>query len=161
MTTPSAEFSDIDMSADAKAVRLTAEMLGGAAILEARCFSQPWSEKSLELLLGERGVGFAVLFEGRVAAYGGMITVLDEGQITNIAVAPEYRRRGLGREILRALENHALKNGISLLSLEVRASNAAARSLYASQGWSEVGVRKNFYKLPAEDAVIMTKEFKG
>lgn len=148
------------MSADAKAVRLTAQMLGGAAGLEARCFAEPWSEKSLELLLGERGVGFAVLVEGEVAAYGGMITVLDEGQITNIAVAPEHRRKGLGREILHALENYASRNGISFMSLEVRASNAAARSLYTSQGWNEVGLRKNFYKLPAEDAVVMTKELK-
>ena len=148
------------MSADAKAVRLTAQMLGGAADLEARCFAEPWSEKSLELLLGERGVGFAVLVEGEVAAYGGMITVLDEGQITNIAVAPEHRRKGLGREILHALENYASRNGISFMSLEVRASNAAARSLYTSQGWNEVGLRKNFYKLPAEDAVVMTKELK-
>lgn len=142
------------------AVRLSAEMLGGVASLEERCFAEPWSEESLKLLLGERGVGFAILVDGEVAAYGGMVTVLDEGQITNIAVAPEYRRRGFGRDIMRALEGYALENGIVFLSLEVRESNAAARALYLSEGWDEAGLRKNFYKLPAENAVIMTKALK-
>ena len=142
------------------AVRLSAEMLGGVASLEARCFAEPWGEESLQMLLGERGVGFAILVDGEVAAYGGMVTVLDEGQITNIAVAPEYRRRGFGRDIMRALEGYSLENGIVFLSLEVRESNAAARALYLSEGWSEAGLRKNFYKLPAENAVIMTKALK-
>ena len=142
------------------AVRLSAEMLGGVASLEARCFAEPWCEESLQLLLDERGVGFAILVDGEVAAYGGMVTVLDEGQITNIAVAPEHRRRGFGRDIMHALEKYAIENGIVFLSLEVRESNAAARALYLSEGWSEAGLRKNFYKLPAENAVIMTKALK-
>ncbi len=149
------------MELNVRAVRLTAEMLPEVAALEAVCFREPWSEKSLELLLGERGVGFAILLEGEVAAYGGMMTVLDEGQITNIAVAPKHRRKGLGREILRALESYAEENGIILLSLEVRASNGAARGLYSAAGWSEAGIRKNFYRLPAEDAVIMTKALRN
>ena len=141
----------------ASVLRLNAELLVGVAALESECFREPWSEKSLELLLGERGVGFAVVLEGEVVAYGGMMTVLDEGQITNIAVSKKHRRRGFARAILSALEAYALDNGISMLSLEVRESNTAARSLYIGEGWSEVGLRKNFYKLPTEDAIIMTK----
>ena len=139
------------------AVRLSADMLGSVASLEAECFAEPWSEKSLELLLGERGVGFAVMLDGAAIAYGGMLCVLDEGQITNIAVSREHRRKGLARLILLSLEEYALQNGIEFLSLEVRESNIAARSLYCGNGWSEVGVRKNFYRLPTEDAIIMTK----
>ena len=139
------------------AVRLSADMLGSVASLEAECFAEPWSEKSLELLLGERGVGFAVMLDGAAIAYGGMLCVLDEGQITNIAVSREHRRKGLARLILLSLEEYAQQNGIEILSLEVRESNIAARSLYRSDGWSEVGVRKNFYRLPTEDAIIMTK----
>ncbi len=143
-----------------RVLKLSADMLSGAAALEALCFAEPWSAKSLEILLGERGVGFAVLLDGEVVAYGGMLTVLDEGQITNIAVSPSHRRKGFGRAILDALEEYALQNGIAFLSLEVRSSNMAARSLYSSCGWIEAGLRKNFYKFPAEDAVIMTKALK-
>jgi ribosomal-protein-alanine N-acetyltransferase len=143
-----------------KAVRLSADMLKGAALLEAECFGEPWSEKSLELLLGERGVGFAVLLNGEVVAYGGMLTVLDEGQITNIAVSSAHRRKGYASAVLASLEEYAEHNGIALLSLEVRESNLAARSLYTREGWSEVGRRRNFYKLPTEDAIIMTKALK-
>lgn len=138
-------------------VRLSADRLPEVAALEAECFAQPWSEDSLKLLLGERGVGFAALVDGALAAYGGMLTVLDEGQITNIAVRAEFRRMGIGKRIMAALEEYAADNGIVFLSLEVRESNAPARALYASCGWSEEGIRKNFYKLPTENAVIMTK----
>ncbi len=144
---------------NAEIKRLSKELLSGVAELEALCFSEPWSEKSLELLLGNNAVGFAaVLPDGSVAAYGGMITVLDEGQITNIATAVEFRRQGLGRRIMDALESYASENGIVYLSLEVRESNLAARSLYSSLGWEEKGIRKNFYKLPTEDAVVMVKK---
>ena len=138
--------------------RLTGEMLSGTASLEALCFAEPWSENSLSMLTRGGGVGFAVLDGGRVVAYGGMLTVLDEGQITNIATHPDYRRKGLAREIMRALEGYAKKSGIALLTLEVRRSNSAAISLYCSMGWSECGVRKNFYRFPSEDAILMEKK---
>lgn len=145
------------MDGQISVLRLNSDMLSEVAELEAECFSEAWSKSSLELLLSDRGVGFAALIDGRVAGYGGMITVLDEGQITNIAVSEKYRRCGLGRMILNALESYAEQNGITLLSLEVRESNSAARSLYLKSGWGEEGIRKNFYRLPAENAVIMTK----
>lgn len=138
-------------------VRVTDDLLAAVALLERECFSLPWSEQSLALFVGESGVAFAIELDGKVVAYGGMLTVLDEGQIQNIAVSLPYRRRGLGRMIMDALEKHARQNGIVQLSLEVRESNTAARALYASCGWSEVGIRKNFYSAPRESAVVMIK----
>ena len=132
-------------------------MLADIASLERECFAEPWSETSLGLLLGERAVGFAAFVDGRLAAYAGMTHVLDEGQITNIATYPEFRRQGLGKMLLLALDEFSTDNGISFLSLEVRESNLAARALYASCGWVDAGVRKNFYRFPTENALIMTK----
>ena len=137
--------------------RITEDMLAEVAKLERTCFSEPWSEQSLRLLIGERAVGFAAFVDGRLAAYAGMLCVLDEGQITNIATYPEFRRQGLARMLLDAIDEYSYENGIAFLSLEVRDSNTAARTLYASCSWREAGARKNFYKLPTEDAVIMTK----
>ena len=74
-------------------VRLSEDMLSSVAQIEAECFAEPWGESSLRLLLGEQGVAFVAIASGRVVAYGGMMTVLDEGQITNIAVLSDFRRR--------------------------------------------------------------------
>ena len=137
--------------------RITEDMLADVAELERACFSEPWSEQSLRLLTEDRAVGFAAFVDGRLAAYAGMLCVLDEGQITNIATYAEFRRRGLARMLLEEIDSYSAEHGISFLSLEVRASNTAARTLYASCSWRDAGVRKNFYKLPTEDAVIMTK----
>lgn len=138
-------------------VRLSEDMLSSVAQIEAECFAEPWGESSLRLLLGEQGVAFVAIASGRVVAYGGMMTVLDEGQITNIAVLSDFRRMGIGRRIMDTLEGFALEHGISMLSLEVRESNLAARKLYVSCGWREEGIRKNFYRHPCENAVVMTK----
>ena len=144
-------------------VRMTAsaEHLQGAAAVETACFAQPWSESSLELLTKEGiGVGFVCLADGRVAAYGGMICAVDEGQITNIAVLPDYRRRGMGDALVRALLRYAKDEKLATVTLEVRASNVAAISLYRRHGFSEVGRRKAFYSKPTEDALILTVNVK-
>ena len=139
--------------------RVAADMLSELAALERECFAEPWSETSLGLLVGERAVGFAAFVDGRLAAYAGMTHVLDEGQITNIATYPEFRRRGLAKMLLLALDEFSKDNGIAFLSLEVRESNSAAKALYASCGWVDAGLRRNFYRFPTENAVIMTKTF--
>ena len=126
------------------------------ADIESRCFSEPWSEKSLLLLTDGRGIGFVALVDGSVVGYGGMMTVLDEGQITNIAILPAFRRLGLGRALVQALQKYAKSNSFSLLALEVRESNIPAISLYESCGWENQGIRKGFYRFPSEAAVIMT-----
>ena len=92
-------------------VRLTPALLEGCHEIEKLCFRNPWSVESLKLLTGGIGTGYAVLDNhGNVAAYGGMLYTVDEGQITNIGVRPEYRRLGFGRAIVRALLADAWQN---------------------------------------------------
>ena len=137
--------------------RATEDTLGEIAELERLCFSCPWSKKSLELLCADKNVGFVAqdISSAEVVAYGGMISVLDEGQITNIATHPDFRRRGLGIKILSSLIDYAKENGILSVSLEVRQSNFAAIELYKKLGFTEAGIRKNFYTSPKEDGIVM------
>ena len=144
--------------ADIKIKRITEPMLCEIADIERICFcSAAWSKKSLEILLSFQAVGFAAFIGDRLIGYVGMMTVLDEGQITNVAVLPEFRRMGVARALLEELERFAVSVGIVFLSLEVRRSNEAARSLYSSNGWIVAGERRGFYSAPIEDAVVMTK----
>ncbi len=131
--------------------------ISGAAHLERLCFGSPWSEQSLALLTGTQAFGIAVCENDTVIAYGGMLCVLDEGQITNIATHPEQRRCGYARTALEELCREAQKRGIKNIFLEVRCSNAAAISLYESCGFKCTGVRKGFYSNPREDARLMQK----
>ncbi len=138
---------------------LSAEDLPALAEMERLCFSEPWSEKALSILLSPENVGVVALDGERVVAYGGMTTVLDEGSVTNVATHPDYRRRGLGREIVGALQKAAAFRGLVSVFLEARVSNEAARRLYEKMGFSVIGVRKGFYRHPAEDGLAM--EWKG
>ncbi len=139
-------------------VRLSEEHLLAVAAIEKACFSEPWSESALRLLLGDTALGFVALTEdGKVAAYVGMMTVADEGQITNVATHPSYRRMGYGAAALDGLLSFAAQSKIKEIFLEVRRSNVAARALYATRGFECVGERKGFYRFPTEDAVIMKK----
>ncbi len=138
---------------------MSAEHIPLVAAIERECFALPWNEESLGLFLGEGGFCMVAVDEqGRVQGYAGMLTVLDEGQIANVAVTASARRQGLGRSLICALEREAKERDICMLSLEVRGSNGAARSLYLSQGWEEVGVRKSFYSSPREDGIVMIKQ---
>ena len=139
--------------------RLTSDIFFEVADLEGLCFSLPWSEKALEMLVSGKNVGF-VAIDGdtdRVAAYGGMLVVLDEGQITNIATHPEYRRRGLGERVVSALVDHAKEEELDIISLEVRESNTVAIALYEKLGFLQAGIRKNFYTSPRENGIVMIK----
>ena len=136
--------------------KFTEKTLDGVAELEKLCFSQPWSKNSLELLTKEGiGVGMVCSSDGKVCAYGGMIVAVDEGQITNIATHPDYRRRGYGRAIVESLQKYAKNNGLDSISLEVRESNKAAIDLYTRLGFKVEGKRKDFYTKPTEAALIM------
>ena len=160
MTTPSPASLDIDgVMMERKRIypeRLTEKTLDGVAELEKLCFSQPWSRSSLELLTKEGiGVGMVCSADGNVCAYGGMIVAVDEGQITNIATHPDYRRRGYGRAVVESLIKYAKNNGLDSISLEVRESNKAAIELYSRLGFKVEGKRKDFYTKPTESALIM------
>ncbi len=141
--------------------RVTKSHLEDIARLEELCFASPWSEKSLELLLNDGiGVGMACRKDGKVCAYGGMLCAVDEGQITNIATHPDYRRQGYGRAIVEALIKYAKNNNLASISLEVRESNAAAIKLYSNLGFKVEGKRRDFYTKPTEAALVMIYRFK-
>ena len=141
-----------------KIKRIEKNEIHGVAELEKLCFCCPWSEEALALLLGDNAVGFCAVDEAEnVLAYGGMMCVLDEGEITNIATHPSARRMGLGRAVVSALLDYGASCGLVSFSLEVRESNSAAIALYEGLGFEAVGIRKNFYAKPTENAVIMIK----
>jgi len=104
------------------------------------------SENVLALTAQENGVtvGYAMAF-----ASG------DEADIVNLAVMPEYRRRGIGRALLQMLLWHLRQAGVKSSFLEVRSSNEKAKELYISEGFSEIGVRRNYYNKPKENALVM------
>ena len=141
--------------------RLTAETIPGAAELEKLCFADPWSAKSLELLTHEGiGVGMVCRKDGIVCAYGGMLVAVDEGQITNIATHPDFRRMGYGRAVVESLIKYAKNNRLESISLEVRESNKAAIALYSDLGFKVEGKRKDFYTKPTEAALVMVLRIK-
>ena len=91
-----------------------------------------------------------------MAGYAGLQTVLDEGSITNVAVLPEFRRRGAARALLEELLARGKAMDLAFLTLEVRASNAPAIALYTGLGFQEVGRRRGYYEAPREDALLFT-----
>ena len=145
-----------------KIVPMTADHLEELEKLERICFSRPWSRKMLAEELENQCAAFLVAEDsvsGRVLGYAGLMVVADEGYITNVAVFPEYRRQGIAAQILQVFLQFAAANHLAFLTLEVRPSNAAAIALYQGFGVEEVGRRKNYYDLPKEDALILTKYF--
>lgn len=135
---------------------MTAADLPAVAALEQAVFQSPWSQRSLSLLCSESGFGAVVSDDaGNALAYGGMLTVLDEGQITNIATHPRYRRQGYAARVLKRLLAEARARALTTVSLEVRESNVAAIALYTGFGFDIVGKRNHFYTNPREHALVM------
>lgn len=127
--------------------------------LEKKCFSVPWSEESIRAMFSEKGYwNLKARDDGSLVGYIGMKAVLDEADITNVAVDPDRRRQGIGKMLLRGLLAKAGELGIRRIFLEVRVSNTAARALYEQAGFRTVDVRKNYYEKPKEDAYIMVWE---
>lgn len=140
-------------------VSLKPEHVSQISTLERVCFSEPWSEESI-LDAFKNGTKFFVAEEnGKVLGYVGISCILDEGYITNVAVFPKERGRGIGTALLKRLFALASDISLSFISLEVRESNLAAISLYEKLGFKVEGKRKNFYREPQEDGLIMTKRF--
>ena len=141
-------------------VPMTADHLDALEQLERTCFSRPWSRKMLAEELDNECAAFLVAEDaatGQVIGYAGLLVAADEGYITNVAVFPEYRRSGVAAKLIEVFENFARGNRLAFLTLEVRPSNAAAIALYRRFGFQEVGRRKNYYDLPKEDALILTR----
>lgn len=130
--------------------------------LEKLCFSLPWSRQALISQLPDDMHMFiaAIGDNGQVLGYVGMMYVLDEGYISNVAVSPEHRRLGIADALINALIDRANEKDLSFVTLEVRKSNVPAIELYIKNGFSEVGLRKNYYTKPTEDAILMTRFLK-
>ena len=124
--------------------------------IERACFSDPWT---LPILQSQLAHVFIAALEGEtVVGYAGLTHVLDEGSVTNVAVAPEWRRQGVADALLLELERRARTLALAFLTLEVRSGNAPAIALYEKHGYKVVGRRKNYYEKPVEDALLMTLE---
>ena len=132
------------------------------ARLEAQCFSDPWSEKSVASEL-ENPLSLWLVAEenGQVFGYVGSQTVLDESDMMNVAVDPGFRRQGIARALIETLIAELAKMGSRCLRLEVRVSNENARALYERMGFLKLGLRKNYYHNPKEDALILGKEWEN
>lgn len=137
---------------------MKSEHISEIAEIESRCFSMPWTEKSLSDELENENAHFlAAVFDGKVIGYVGVIEICGEADITNVAVLPEYRRCGIGEMLMKEAENGAVLRKCDSITLEVRVSNTAAISLYNKSGYKQAGIRKGFYEKPKEDALLMTK----
>ena len=120
------------------------------------CFTVPWSLEALENEVHNSVANYQVAeVDGKIIGYGGLWCVLDEGEITNIAVSKEYREQGVGKAILNALIQVALQKNLVMIHLEVRSGNIVAQNLYKCLGFKKIAIRKDYYQKPIEDAVIM------
>lgn len=130
------------------------------AELEKLCFNDPWSEKSIASELNNRLSCWLVALDGdSVVGYVGSQTVLGETDMMNIAVHPDYRKQGVATDLIQSLIDALSKQGSHSLMLEVRQTNEPAKRLYESLGFETVGIRKNYYRNPREDALILRKEW--
>ena len=130
------------------------------AELEKLCFSMPWSEKAFRSELSNPlSLWLVAEDHGVVAGYVGSQTVLGETDMMNVAVHPDYRRSGIGRQLVNELVLRLKEQGSHILVLEVRVSNEAAISLYEQLGFECIGRRPNYYSNPKEDAYILRKEW--
>ena len=129
--------------------------------LERACFSVPWTADQILSQLKDKTHEFlaALDSEGKVLGYVGMMTVLDEGYIANVAVDPACRRQGIADRLIERLTGIAAARKLSFVTLEVRAGNRPAIALYEKHGFVPVGLRRNYYAQPKEDALLMTKTF--
>ena len=146
------------MKPEIRIVPMGPEHIPALARLERLCFSVPWSEAGLsEELLNPAAVFSVAVQEEEILGYAGMHHLFDEGNIINIAVFPEHRRKGVASDLLFSLVRYGIDNSLARLTLEVRPSNAGAVALYESFGFEPVGRRRNFYSRPAEEGLVMVK----
>jgi ribosomal-protein-alanine N-acetyltransferase len=126
--------------------------------IEERVYPKPWTAGvfNSEIDLARRNERHYVvgLLETEVVAYGGLMFAVDEAHITNIAVDPEFQRRGFARRVLLELANVAIDRGFTALTLEVRVSNTAAQAMYRRFGFAPAGIRQRYYE-NTEDALVM------
>ena len=141
---------------------MAAAHIAALAELEQLCFSEPWSADALrQELTNPCARFFTALCGGVPVGYIGCLVAAGEGDITNVAVHPDFRRRGIAGQLIDRLTEEVRREGIAQIHLEVRASNTAAMALYEGRGFCPVGRRPRFYRRPTEDAVLYTLIIKG
>lgn len=130
------------------------------AEIEQQVFSMPWSEKGiLDFLDNTYSRFFVSEKDDEITGYIGSYIVADEMDITNIAVKNQYQRMGIGRMLMEKVMEEARNENCSFINLEVRESNNNAMGLYEKMGFKRVGIRKNFYSRPTENAIFYRYEF--
>lgn len=131
--------------------------------IEKLSFTTPWSKQAFfsELLENDRAYYLAAKVNDRTVGYIGVWIIAGEGHITNVAVHPDYRGRGIGTQLLLAIEKLSLLKGATRMTLEVRPSNTVAKTLYQKLGYAVAGVRPRYYRDNNEDALIMWKDISG
>lgn len=138
---------------------LCAEDVHEVALMEQRCFSCPWTEADFNTVLNSKSsVHINAFADGVLAGYVTMACVLDEGQIMNVAVDEPFRRNGIARALIGKLFEVGDERKLTLYTLEVREKNTPARRLYEGLGFKAVGVRKDYYSEPTDNAVLMDLE---
>lgn len=141
-------------------LRMSQDHVLQIAQLEKMCFSSPWSERSIESeLTNPLALWLVAVDNDRVAGYVGSQSVMGEADMMNLAVDPEYRRMGVGKKLVEKLIDALSEEAVHSLTLEVRASNVGAISLYEKMGFQQVGRRPGYYSNPKEDALILRKEW--
>lgn len=141
-------------------LRMMQAHVSAVAELERVCFRDPWSEKSVASELDNPiALWLVACVDGDVVGYVGSQSVIDQADMMNVAVNPEYRRQGIAEALILRLIEELKASGILSLSLEVRASNSPAIALYEKLGFKSVGRRPNYYRNPKEDALILRKEW--
>ena len=139
---------------------MTKSDIAGVAAIEKACFVHPWSEQSLsEELDNDTARFFVAILDGMAVGYIGANNISGEVYVTNVAVLPEHRKKGIAKALLTKLIAQCKSENAAFLTLEVRESNAPAIALYQSFGFTERGQRKRFYSDPEEDALIYTLDF--
>ncbi|MCH4889260.1 ribosomal-protein-alanine N-acetyltransferase [Acidaminobacter sp. JC074] len=139
---------------------MTVEDLDQVMSLELACFSVPWTRESFENELTKNMLAKYIVIEeeGEIIGYGGVWYIMDEGHITNVAIHPEHRKKGLGKLLVEKMKHNARIQGIKHMTLEVRVSNVAAITLYSRMGFEKAGIRPKYYTDNNEDALIMWVE---
>ena len=136
--------------------QMTPEDAAGVELVEKASFAVPWSRQAFwQEAASERAYYLLVLEDEKIIGYAGTWIILDEAQITNVAIAPEYRGRGIGSQLMKELICQVKARGATAMTLEVRPSNAPAIALYTSFGFRDTGRRPGYYQDNGEDAIIM------
>ena len=141
---------------------MTVADLEQVMVIEKENFSVPWTDKGFLTFLVRYDTLFLVAEENdQIIGFAGVVMVLDEAELTNVAVMKSHQKQGIGRLLIESLMRLISEFGVEILHLEVRISNESAISLYRRIGFEEVGLRHDYYETPKEDAILMRRKISG